>query len=287
MSVKPRRSVLYMPANNARALEKARSLPADGIVIDLEDAVSPSAKDEARQQAIVAVRAGGFGEREVAVRINALGTPWFEEDLRQLAMSDVNIIVLPKVEAAATVVAVADRLPEHIRLWAMIETPRGVMNVEAIAQAHPRLQVLVMGTSDLSKELRVPPRSDRMGLLYALERCVCAARGAGIDIIDGVHLNFRDAEGFTAVCEQGKWLGFDGKSLIHPDQVAVANQVFSPSNETVAKARQVLAAWKAAEAKSSGMAVLDGKLIENLHAAEAERILALDKAIKDKITNKN
>ncbi len=279
MLITPRRSVLYMPANNPRALEKARLLPADCIVIDLEDAVSPSAKDEARQQAIAAVHIGGFGEREVAVRINALGTPWFEEDLRQLAMSDVKIIVLPKVEAAATVVAVADRLPEHIQLWAMIETPRGVMNVEAIAQAHPRLQVLVMGTSDLSKELRVPQRSDRMGLLYALERCVCAARGAGIDIIDGVHLNFRDAEGFAAVCEQGKWLGFDGKSLIHPEQIAIANQVFSPSDEEVAKAQQVLAAWQAAEAEGSGMAVLDGKLIENLHAAEAERVLLLHGAI--------
>lgn len=279
MPIVPRRSVLYMPANNERALEKARSLPADCIVMDLEDAVSPSAKDEARQQAIAAVNAGGFGQREVAVRINALGTPWFEEDLRQLAASDASIIVLPKVEAAETVVTVAARLPERIALWAMIETPRGVMNVEAIAQAHSRLPVLVMGTSDLSKELRAPPRSDRMGLLYALERCVCAARGAGIDIIDGVHLNFRDTEGFAAVCEQGKWLGFDGKSLIHPDQVAVANQVFSPSNEAVAKAQQILTAWTAAEAEGLGMAVLDGKLIENLHAAEAERILLLNQAI--------
>jgi len=279
MPIVPRRSVLYMPANNERALEKARSLPADCIVMDLEDAVSPSAKDEARQQAIAAVNAGGFGQREVAVRINALGTPWFEEDLRQLAASDASIIVLPKVEAAETVVTVAARLPERIALWAMIETPRGVMNVEAIAQAHSRLPVLVMGTSDLSKELRAPPRSDRMGLLYALERCVCAARGAGIDIIDGVHLNFRDTEGFAAVCEQGKWLGFDGKSLIHPDQVAVANQVFSPSNEAVAKAQQILTAWTAAEAEGLGMAVLDGKLIENLHAAEAARRLLLNQAI--------
>jgi citrate lyase subunit beta/citryl-CoA lyase len=211
MLITPRRSVLYMPANNARALEKARNLPADCIVIDLEDAVSPTAKAEARQQAVAAVNTGGFGRREVVVRINAQGTPWFEDDLTACAASAAKIVVLPKVETAATVQAVAARLPEHIQLWAMIETPRGVMNVEAIAQAHPRLQVLVMGTSDLSKELRVPPRADRMGLQYALGRCVCAARGAGIDIIDGVYLNFRDADSFAAVCEQGKWLGFDGQ----------------------------------------------------------------------------
>ena len=279
MTITPRRSVLYMPANNPRALEKARLLPVDCIVIDLEDAVSPTAKAEARQQAVAAVNTGGFGRREVVVRINAQGTPWFEDDLTACAASAAKIVVLPKVETAATVQAVAARLPEHIQLWAMIETPRGVMNVEAIAQAHPRLQVLVMGTSDLSKELRVPPRADRMGLQYALGRCVCAARGAGIDIIDGVYLNFRDADSFAAVCEQGKWLGFDGKSLIHPDQIAVVNQTFAPSPSEVAHAQKVLDAWRAAEVEGSGMAVLDGKLIENLHAAEAERILLLQQAI--------
>ncbi|MEZ5494931.1 MAG: CoA ester lyase [Pseudomonadales bacterium] len=279
MSITPRRSVLYMPANNARALDKAKTLPADCIVIDLEDAVSPTAKTEARAQAIAAVNAGGFGHREVAVRINAQGTPWFDDDLAACATSAAKIVVLPKVETAETVQAVAARLPEHVVLWAMIETPCGVMQVEAIAAATPRLQVLVMGTSDLSKELRIPPRADRAALQYALSRCVCAARGAGIDIIDGVHLNFRDTEAFAAVCEQGKWLGFDGKSLIHPDQVALANQVFAPSLDEVAHAQQVLAAWKAAEVEGSGMAVLDGKLIENLHAAEAERILRLYEAI--------
>ncbi len=282
MSVKPRRSVLYMPANNTRALEKAKQLPADCIVIDLEDAVSPEAKMEARAQAITAVQAGGFGSREVAVRINAEGTPWFEEDVSQIGSSGVQIVVLPKVESVETVIAVAERLPQGVKLWAMIETPRGVMNVDTIVFAHPALEVLVMGTSDLAKELRVLHRADRAGLQYALGRCVCAARAAGLDIIDGVYLDFRDEAGFAALCEQGKWLGFDGKSLIHPSQINEANRVFAPSADEVCNAEKVLEVWRAAERDGSGLAVLDGKLVENLHAAEAERILLLSQAIAQK-----
>ncbi len=284
MPVKPRRSVLYMPANNARALEKAKQLPADCIVMDLEDAVSPEAKAEARQLAIATVQAGGFGQRAVAVRINGEGTPWFEEDLQQIANSGVQIVVLPKVESVETVIAVAERLSQGVRLWAMIETPRGVMQVDAIVFAHPALEVLVMGTSDLAKELRVPHRSDRAGLQYTLGRCVCAARAAGLDIIDGVYLDFRDEVGFANLCEQGKYLGFDGKSLIHPSQIDEANRVFSPSVEELERAGKVLEAWQAAQREGSGLAVLEGKLIENLHAAEAERVLLLSQAIAANLT---
>lgn len=283
MHIIPRRSVLYMPANNARALDKARSLPADCIIMDLEDAVAPALKSEARQQAIAAVQADGYGLREVAIRINAVGTEWFEDDLAAVIDSDAHAIVVPKVEDAETVQHVADRLPEGMALWAMIETPRGVANVEAIAMSHSRLQVLVMGTSDLAKELRIPHHPDRLGFLYSLSRCVGAARIVGVDIIDGVHLDIADVEGFAAVCEQGKALGFDGKSLIHPGQIEVANRVFAPDVPQVEHASRVVEAWREAEAAGKGIVVLDGKLVENLHAAESERVLMLAQAIAERM----
>jgi citrate lyase subunit beta/citryl-CoA lyase len=271
-----------MPANNTRALDKARRLPADCIIMDLEDAVAPTMKAEARQQAIAAVKAGGYGCREVAIRINAAGTAWFEEDIAAVVASGAHAVVLPKVEDAKTVRYVASRLPHGMALWAMIETPRGVIHVEDIATAHSSLQVLVMGTSDLAKELRVPHHPDRLGFLYSLSRCVVAARAAGIDVIDGVHLDIADKAGFTTICEQGKALGFDGKSLIHPDQIAPANAVFAPSETDLAHARRVMEVWHEAEAAGQGVAVLDGKLVENLHAAEATRLLALAQAIENR-----
>jgi citrate lyase subunit beta/citryl-CoA lyase len=277
--ITPRRSVLYMPANNMRALEKARNLLADCIIMDLEDAVAPAMKAVARQQAIDAVAAGGYGNREVAIRINAVGTPWYAEDLAAVMQSSAHAVVLPKVEDAVTVQHVADRLPEGMALWAMIETPSGVANAEEIALAHSRLEVLIMGTSDLGKELRVPHTPDRLGFLYSLGRCVVAARMAEIDIIDGVYLDIADADGFAVTCEQGKVLGFDGKSLIHPGQIEAANRVFAPAIADVERAKRILAAWNEAEASGQGVAVLDGRLVENLHAAEAERILALADAI--------
>lgn len=279
----PRRSVLYMPASNARALDKARGLPADCIIMDLEDAVAPSVKAEARQQAIDAVKAGGYGQREVAIRINAAGTEWFEDDLAAAIASNVHAVVLPKVEDAETVQQVASRLPVGMALWAMIETPRGVANVESIATAHSYLQVLVMGTSDLAKELRIPHRPDRLGFLYSLSRCVVAARMAGIEIIDGVYLDIADSAGFVAICEQGKALGFDGKSLIHPGQIDVANTVFAPAVTEIEQAKRIVLAWREAEIAGQGVAVLDGKLVENLHAAEAERVLLLANAIEGRI----
>ena len=285
MHIIPRRSVLYMPASNARALDKGRSLPADCIIMDLEDAVAPAMKIDARRQAIEAVQADGYGVREVAIRINAADTEWFEDDLAAVIASDAHAVVLPKVEDAETVQHVADRLPEGMALWAMIETPRGVANVEAIALPHSRLQVLVMGTSDLAKELRIPHRADRLGFLYSLSRCVGAARIAGLDVIDGVHLDIADKEGFSAICEQGRALGFDGKSLIHPDQIEVANRIFAPDTVEIEQAQKIVQAWDEAEAAGKGVAVLNGKLVENLHAAEAERILLLAQAIAERIDN--
>lgn len=279
MSIVPRRSVLYMPASNARALEKARSLPADCIIMDLEDAVAPAMKASAREQAVEAVAAGGFGQREVAIRINGVGTPWFEQDLAAVIRAPVHAVVVPKVEDAVTVQHVADQLPEGMALWAMIETPRGVANADEIALAHTRLQVLVMGTSDLAKELRVPHRPDRLGFLYSLSRCVVAARMAGIDVIDGVYLDIADTAGFSVSCEQGRALGFDGKSLIHPGQIGEANRVFAPSADDVERAGRIRQAWQEAVTAGNGVAVLDGKLVENLHAEEAERVLALSAAI--------
>lgn len=272
--MKLRRSALYMPANNARALEKAKSLMADCIILDLEDAVAVEQKAQAREAAVGAIAAGGFGWRELAIRVNACGTEWFEADVQAVASSGAQVIVLPKVEAPQTVCDVAARIPEAMEIWAMIETPRGVANVEAIAQAHSRLSCLVMGTSDLAKELRVPHRADRLGFLYSLSRCVLAARLAGIDVLDGVHLDFANQEAFRAVCEQGRDLGFDGKSLIHPSQIAVSNEVFAPSLTDIDRARSIVALWQQAQARGAGVAVLDGKLIENLHVVEAQRTLA-------------
>lgn len=271
--------MLYLPATNARAIEKAKTLPADCIILDLEDAVAPAMKAAAREQAVAAVCAGGFGSREVGIRLNAVGTPWHAEDLAAVLTTPVQAVVLPKVESAATVQQVAAQLPAGMRVWAMIETPRGVQQVDEIAVAHPCLAALVMGTSDLSKELRVPHRADRVGFLYALSRVVNAARVAGVDAIDGVCLDLEDDAAFLAVCEHGRALGFDGKSLIHPKQIAGANRVFAPDAAAVEQARRIVACWQAAEAAGQGVAVLDGKLVENLHAAEAVRTLALADAI--------
>jgi citrate lyase subunit beta/citryl-CoA lyase len=279
MMIKPRRSVLYMPASNGRALEKAKTLSADCIIFDLEDAVAPEHKLAARLQAVRAIQAGGYGRRELAIRINVIDSEWFAADMDAVVSSGAHAVVLPKVESAQTVQHVADHLPQGMAVWAMIETPRGVMKVDEIALAHSRLQVLVMGTSDLAKELRIPHRADRLGFMYALSRTVVAARTAGIDVIDGVHLDLTDIEGFIALCEQGLALGFDGKSLIHPGQIAAANRVFAPAGEEVARAKRILQVWQEAELAGQGVAVLDGKLVENLHAAEARRLLALAEAI--------
>jgi len=281
MNIIPRRSVLYMPGSNARALEKARSLDADCLIFDLEDAVAPSEKTAARQQVCGVVNAGGYGKREVSVRINTLDSAWGKEDLAAVLQTTAAAVVLPKVESAEAVIAVAKQMPSSntMAIWAMIETPRGVQQVESIAAAHPRLKVLVMGTSDLAKELRVPHTADRLGFLYTLSRCVLAARAAGIEILDGVQLDLEDDIALRFACQQGRTLGFDGKSLIHPKQIAITNEIFSPSAAAIENAKQVIAAWEAAEKQGSGVAVVNGKLVENLHAEEAKRILAVAAAI--------
>jgi citrate lyase subunit beta/citryl-CoA lyase len=282
--IHPRRSVLYMPGSNARAMEKARAIAADVLVLDLEDAVAPDQKETARANILAALQAGGYGRRELVIRINGLDTPWGDADMRAAVTSGAHAICVPKVETAEQVRELASRMeaygaPSGQRLWVMVETPRGVLNVQQIASAHPRLALLMLGTSDLAKDLRVPHRPDRIGFITSLGLCVLAARANGLDVLDGVHLNINDAEGLRAVCEQGRALGFDGKALIHPSQVEIANEVFGLDAVAIDHARRVIAAWREAEQQGRGVAVLDGKLVENLHAAEAQRVLALADAI--------
>ncbi len=283
MTVRLRRSVLYMPGANARALDKARTLPTDGLILDLEDAVAPDAKASARAQVVRAVRAGGYGKREVVVRVNALSSPWGNADVTAVAALTVDAVLFPKVESARQVSDAAQALDQagarpELPLWVMIETPLGVLRAEQIAAAHPRLAVLVMGTSDLAKELRVPHTASRSGLLAALCHCVLAARAHGLDVVDGVHLDLADDAALRVACAQGRELGFDGKTLIHPRQIEAANRAFTPAPEAVENARAILAAWDQAREQGKGVAVVDGRLVENLHVEQARRTLALAEA---------
>ncbi|MEM9049520.1 MAG: CoA ester lyase [Pseudomonadota bacterium] len=282
---RPRRSVLYMPGSNPRALEKARSLPADVLILDLEDAVSPDEKPKARKLVAEAVTAGRFGPREVVVRINGLETAWGEDDLATTSAAGPDAILLPKVDSARdlqrceTAMGAAAR---GTRLWAMMETPMGVLNAQAIAAATPRLACLVMGTNDLLKDLRGQSSADRAALLSGLGLCLLAARAFGLACIDGVYNAFADLDGLRAECEQGRRMGFDGKTLIHPAQLEVANAVFAPSQDALAEARAQLTAWKAAKAAGRGVAVLNGRIVENLHVENARRLIAQDRAIRDR-----
>lgn len=280
MSFRPRRSALYMPGSNPRALAKARELPADVLVLDLEDAVAPTAKEAARAQIAAALAGGGYGARELLVRVNGLDTPWAADDLRAFANAGADGIVLPKVSSPGDVLQ-AVRVLEGagagpgLRLWCMAETARGVLAIDAIAGAHPRIAGILMGTSDLARELRVPHTPARLGFLASLSQCVLAARAHGLDILDGVHLDLHDDAGLQAACAQGRELGFDGKTLIHPAQLAAANTVFAPAADEIARAHEIIAAWREAQARGSALVVLNGRLVENLHVAEAERLLAL------------
>ncbi len=278
--LRPRRSVLYMPGSNERALIKAQSLAADCVVFDLEDGCAPEVKVEARQIAVAAANSANYGRREVIIRVNAIGSAWFQADLQAVASSKADAICLPKVETAQQVLDVAALLGQYgaddkLTLWAMIETPLGVENAVAIAAASDRLSVLMMGTSDLVKEMRLRHSADRIGFHYALGRCVHSARLAGIDVIDGVHLDLSDAEGFAKMCEQGRDFGFDGKSLIHPKQIDDANASFGFSDADIDYAQRVLAAWQQAESDAQAVVVVDGKLVEMLHVEEAKRVLAM------------
>jgi citrate lyase subunit beta/citryl-CoA lyase len=273
-----------MPGANARAMEKSRALPADALIFDLEDAVAPEAKVTARTQVIQAVEAGGYGKREILIRTNGLNTPWGYDDLVAAATAGANAILLPKVESAEVVrqaesVLTSHGAPPELAIWCMMETPRGMLHAEEIVDASPRLGGLVMGTSDLAKDLQAQHTAMRLPLITALGLCMLAARAARIAILDGVFLDLNDHEGFVDSCRQGAELGFDGKTLIHPKQLAAANEVFAPSEEELRLSRRIIQAYAEAEAEGKGVVLVDGKLIEKLHVDHAKRVVALAEAI--------
>ncbi len=282
--LRPRRSVLYMPAANTRALEKATGIPADSLIFDLEDAVAPDAKAEARSNAVTAARSGSYGTREVTIRCNGLSTDWGADDLRAAATSTAAAVVIPKVETAADIDAVVEVLdaagaPEHLAVWAMIETPRALFEARTIA-AHPRVPVLVLGTNDLARELRAVQAPGRTPLLPHLAMALLAGREAGVAVLDGVYNDVRDGDGCRAECQQGFEMGFDGKTLVHPSQVEIANEVWAPDAETIEAARRVIAAFDEAMAQGRGVITVDGRMIENLHVDSARRVLATAEAIE-------
>lgn len=286
--IHPRRSALYMPGSNARALEKARELPADVLILDLEDAVAPDAKAAAREQVCAAVKAGGYGRRELVIRVNGLDTPWFKDDLAAAAEAGPDAILIPKVSSPETLQQVGTLLEglwaaPGIRVWAMVETPLAILDIERIARAardrRTRLSCFVMGTNDLAKETRARFLPGRGPMLPWLTSALLAARAHGIDILDGVYNDIKDEAGFQAECEQARDLGFDGKTLIHPAQLGPANAVFAPDEAELARARAVIAAFDQPENAGKGAIQLDGRMVELLHAEIARRTVALADAI--------
>jgi citrate lyase beta subunit len=285
-TVRPRRSVLYMPGANTRALEKARTLPADALIFDLEDAVAPEAKEAARTNVVLAAESKAYGKREIAIRCNGLGTPWGEADIEAIARSGADAILVPKVESATQVTHVVSLLdtagaPTGMAVWAMMETPKGILRAEEIAGAHPRLGLFVMGTNDLVKDMRARHTPIRLPMITALGIGMLAARAHGLAILDGVYNDIQDTAGFRAMCQQGLEMGFDGKTLIHPSQIEPCNEVFAPSAAELEMAGKIVAAFKAAQAEGKGVVTVDGRMIENLHVEQAERALALASAIKE------
>jgi citrate lyase subunit beta/citryl-CoA lyase len=288
MTIRPRRSVLYMPGSNARAIEKARSLPADAVILDLEDSVAPDGKAAARTQVMEAVLAGGFGGREVIVRINGLDTEWWIDDLNAVAKAKPDAVLVPKVSSAGHLEDVAERLvdisaDQRIRVWAMMETPLAMLNARDIAGAakdtETRLAAFVMGTNDLAKDTRAKITPGRAPMLPWLMSCVAAARAFGIDILDGVYNDLGDPEGFARECAQARDMGFDGKTLIHPNQIGPCSTAFSPGDEEVAQAKKIIAAFDLPENKGKGVVQLDGRMVERLHAEMARRTVAIAEAI--------
>jgi citrate lyase subunit beta / citryl-CoA lyase len=286
--IRPTRSALYMPGSNARALEKAKSLPADAVIFDLEDAVAPDAKETARAQVVGAVKAGGFGPRQVIVRMNALDTPWGLADLQAAAGSGADAVLLPKPNTAQDVQTASLELrragaPEAMKLWAMIETPRAILNIAELAasatHAGSRLSCFVLGTNDLVKDTRAELDGNRTAALYWLSASVTAARAYGLTVLDGVYNNFKDLDGLARECAHGRMLGFDGKTLIHPDQIAAANTAFSPPPAEIEWSRKIIAAFDWPENTGKGVITLDGKMVELLHADMARRTVAIADAI--------
>jgi citrate lyase subunit beta/citryl-CoA lyase len=285
-TVRPRRSVLYMPGANTRALEKARSLPADALIFDLEDAVAPDAKEMARTNVVAAAWSKAYGRREIVIRCNGIATPWGEADVAAIAGSGADAILVPKVESANEVTHIVSLLdasgaPPEMAIWAMMETPKGMLRAEEIAGAHPRLAAFVMGTNDLVKDMRAQHTPLRLPMITALGLGMLAARAYGLAILDGVYNDIKDLDGFRAVCRQGVEMGFDGKTLIHPTQVEPCNEIFAPSAAELANAEKIVTAFRQAQAEGKGVVTVDGRMIENLHVEQAERALALAAAIKE------
>lgn len=288
MTVRPRRSALYMPGSNARALEKARTIPADVLILDLEDSVAPDAKTAARDQVAAAVAAGGYENREIVIRINGLGTSWGEADLAMAGRAAPDAVLIPKIDGREGIERVATALAEvgakdGVRIWAMMETPLAVLNAREIAgcagQPGNRLACLVMGLNDLIKDMRAADMPGRAPALYAMSACITAARAYGLDVLDGVHNDIRDTEGCRVECLHGRQLGFDGKTLIHPNQVAAANEAFAPSASELAWARKISAAFALPENSGRGVITVDGRMVERLHLAMAKRVIAIAEAI--------
>ncbi|MDE0872516.1 MAG: CoA ester lyase [Acidimicrobiales bacterium] len=283
VNYRPRRSVLYMPAANERALEKAKNLEADALIFDLEDAVSPENKELARDQACAAASSSEYGNRELTIRCNGLDTPWGTDDVLAAAAAAPAAVVIPKVDGPDYLDQVSTLLdkggaPPSTRIWAMVETPSGILKVDQIA-GHERIAVMVMGTNDMAKELRATITPNRHALLPYLAKCLLSARAADIGILDGVYNDIKDETGFSSVCLQGAQMGFDGKTLIHPNQVAPTNKIFSPSLDELDFHRQVIEEFEAAEKDGRGVLTVNGKMIENLHVDEARRALAIAEAI--------
>ncbi|MGH1367700.1 MAG: HpcH/HpaI aldolase/citrate lyase family protein [Maritimibacter sp.] len=278
-SMRPFRSVLYIPGSKERALDKARGLKADAIIFDLEDAVTPDAKDEARATLRAELDKGGYGTRAKIVRINGFDTDWGRQDVEAMMGADIDALLLPKVNSAEDLQTLAEMIPD-VPLWAMMETPAGIMNAREIA-AHPRLEGMVMGTNDLVKELGCRMTPDRLAVMTSLQLCLIAARADNIAIIDGVYNAFKDDAGLKAECDQGVILGFDGKTLIHPAQIEVTNAAFAPSEADIDLARRQIAAFDEVEASGQGVAVVDGKIVENLHIVTAKALLSKAEAIAD------
>ena len=282
--LRPRRSVLYMPGANERALEKAKALPADAIIFDLEDAVAPDAKAEARERVCAAVTSGEYGGRELTIRVNGLDTEWHAADLAAAAKAAPAAVVVPKVNSAAEVAAIdaglqAAGAPDHTKIWAMVETPVAMLHAEEIALASERLTLFVMGTNDLAKELHAEHVPGRQPLLAGLGLALLAARATGKVILDGVYNDIKNEDGFEAECVQGRQMGFDGKTLIHPSQLEPANRIFGPSEAEIQQSLKIISAFEEAEAEGRGVVTVDGRMVENLHVDNARRVLAQAAAI--------